>query len=421
MQKLPEKFDEVSLTALAPGERQALLEVLEAGEAARGMRLRPGITVEQVAAVLPGPYEPIPWAKNAYYITADSRAGAHPLHAAGAYYLQEPSAMAAVPRLDVRPGQRVLDMCAAPGGKSTQIAALLAGEGVLVANEIVPSRAKTLSQNIERMGVANAIVTCEAPDKLARAFGPWFDRILVDAPCSGEGMFRRDPDTRAEWTPEAPVGCAQRQRQVLRAATALLREGGRLVYSTCTFNEIENEGVVLGFLEEFPEFILEEMERLWPHKVRGEGHFVAAMRKGEPQNTAPCERGAVALDTLLPGFPAVPGRPSIQGGMYWALPSEMPDLHGIRALRTGLLLGEMRGKVFIPNHALAMAFAPGFFPMQCGVSEEQALRYLHGETLPGEGFEKGWVVVAYQGLSLGWAKCADGVLKNHLPKGLRWM
>ena len=208
MTEIAKEFWEISLSRLSAEEMNAFRAAMETGAHARGLRLRPGVTIENVRAALPDAYEPIPWARGAYYIASESRAGAHPLHAAGAYYLQEPSAMAAVAALDVRPGQRVLDLCAAPGGKSTQIAGLLEGCGVLVCNEIVPSRAKILSQNIERMGVANAAVTNEAPPKLAARFARLFDRVLVDAPCSGEGMFRREEAARAEWRPDSPADCS---------------------------------------------------------------------------------------------------------------------------------------------------------------------------------------------------------------------
>ena len=251
---------------------------------ARGLRVRPGIQPPAEAG------EPIPWAENAYDLPLDSTAGAHPLHEAGAYYLQEPSAMAAAAALHPRPGERVLDLCAAPGGKSTQLAAYLRGEGLLVCNEPVPSRAQILSRNIERMGVPNAVVVSMLPEQLSGRWPGFFDKILVDAPCSGEGMFRRHPETRQEWTPASPMGCAQRQSHILRHAALMLRPGGMLAYSTCTFNPIENEGVIEGFLREHPEFSTVSFSlpglpecggtlRLWPHQIRGEGHFVALLRK----------------------------------------------------------------------------------------------------------------------------------------------
>lgn len=436
MHEIPELFMETSLKALPDEERQAFFEALTHGAHCRGLRLRPGVAIGTVRLAVPDKYDPIPWARGAYYIDPDSLAGAHPLHAAGAYYLQEPSAMAAVAALDVRPGQRVLDLCAAPGGKSTQIGGLLAGRGLLATNEIVPSRARILSQNVERLGIRNAVVTNETPDRLAARWGVAFDRVLVDAPCSGEGMFRREASARAEWTPQSPQGCAVRQMQILQSAADMLRPGGLLVYSTCTFNTIENEGVVEAFLQTHPEFAAEDFTlegigasqngclRLWPHKLRGEGHFVARLRRaGEDGSPSAQEAQSVSLRTYLDAFGAAQtaGNPTWSGDKLWVVPEGMPDLTGIRVLRNGLAIGERRGKVFVPDHALAMAFSPDTFAQSLPVDDEAARRYLRGETLPAEGCTNGWTVVTFMGMSLGWGKCVEGTLKNHLPKGLRWM
>ena len=222
----------------------------------RGLRLNPQKPVSGAALeAVGGVEEPVPWySALGRYLRNDSPAGTDPLHEAGAYYLQEPSAMAPVSVLSPRPGECVLDLCAAPGGKSTQIAAALAGEGLLVSNEPVPSRAKILSRNIERMGVPNALVVSAQPEALAARWGVLFDAVLVDAPCSGEGMFRRHPETRAEWNPASPAACAERQRRILGCAAAMLRPGGRLVYSTCTLSPEENEETVRWFLQEHPDF-----------------------------------------------------------------------------------------------------------------------------------------------------------------------
>lgn len=259
----------------------------------------------------PCPLEPVPWAPEGYYYLEGERPGLHPLHEAGAYYIQEPSAMAAVPFLDPQPGERILDLCAAPGGKSTQIAARMAGRGLLVSNEVHPARARILSQNVERMGIRNALVTNEEPGRLAARFPLFFDRILVDAPCSGEGMFRKEEAALAGWSPENVAHCAKRQREILEEAARMLRPGGRLVYSTCTFSPEENEGTIGSFLARHEEFSLEDPPlfpgmshgnplwgegkteglektvRIWPHRARGEGHFIAVLRRGE-------EEGAVS-------------------------------------------------------------------------------------------------------------------------------
>lgn len=433
MTEIAKEFWAQSLTALPENEMDAFRAAMEQRAHTRGLRLRPGAALETVSAALPDEYAPVPWAQGAYYIAADSRAGAHPLHSAGAYYLQEPSAMAAAAALDVQPGQRMLDLCAAPGGKSTQIAGLLGGRGALVCNEIVPSRAKILSQNIERMGVANAAVTNEAPPKLAARFARLFDRVLVDAPCSGEGMFRRDETARAEWLPDSPVGCAARQREVLESAAEMAAPGGVLVYSTCTFNETENEGVVRAFLAAHPDFVPEEFAlpgvgascggclRLWPHRLRGEGHFVARMRRMGTTEALPAPGDeTVSLAELLPGFDArVSGRLVRTGDKLWARPDALPEMRGVRTLREGLCLGEARGKLFFPDHALALALPAAIGPA-AELDTEGAKAYLRGEALPAPcGTPKGWLRVRFMGLALGWVKCSDGQLKNHLPKGLR--
>lgn len=222
----------------------------------------------------------VPWEEMGYYYESGDQPGKHPYHGAGLYYIQEPSAMAPVPLLEAQPGERILDLCAAPGGKSTQIAAAMKGKGLLVSNEIHPARAKILSENIERMGICNACVTNENPKHLAECFPEYFDRILVDAPCSGEGMFRKNEEACEEWSPENVALCAARQDEILDCAARMLRPGGRMVYSTCTFSKEEDEGSVERFLSRHPEFTCQEMKRLWPHKIKGEGHFAAVLIKG---------------------------------------------------------------------------------------------------------------------------------------------
>ena len=249
--------------------------------AARGVRANTlKVSAEELKALAPFPLEPVPWCDCGFYI-GEERPGKFIEHAAGLYYVQEPSAMCAAPLLkDIR-GKNVLDLCSAPGGKGTQLAAQMCGEGVLFLNEIVFSRAKILSQNVERMGVKNSIVTVASPQKLAAAYHACFDAVLVDAPCSGEGMFRKDANAVAEWSEENVARCIARQSAILDDAAALLAGGGTLVYSTCTFEYGENEGQIRAFLVRHPEFTLVEEHLLLPHEVRGEGHYAAKLVKEE--------------------------------------------------------------------------------------------------------------------------------------------
>ena len=389
----------------------------------------------------------VPWARGAYFIEGDARPGLSPLHEGGLYYMQEPSAMTAVSALDPQPGERVLDLCAAPGGKSTQIAALMAGRGLLVCNEPVPSRAQILSRNVERMGVRNAVVTCALPEQLAPRFPGFFDRILVDAPCSGEGMFRRQPEARDEWSENAPRGCADRQMDILREAARMLAPGGRMVYSTCTFNDTENEGVLARFFAEHPEFApepfaldgLPRAERgylhLYPHEMRGEGHFVsllkkradapcapapAVKRKGKPAARPARAQESIALPPVLAEGVAF-ARLHSAGGCLWSLPEglEMERLDGLRVLRTGLLLAHAEGRRSEPDHALAMALSPREALRSAELTREQALLYQAGEALALGELPEGYTLMCCEGVPLGWGKQAGGVMKNHYPKGLR--
>ena len=390
---------------------------------------------------------PVPWAKGAYFVEGDARPGLSPLHEGGLFYMQEPSALTAVTALDPQPGERVLDLCAAPGGKSTQIAALMAGRGLLCCNEPIPSRAQILSRNIERMGVRNAVVLSAMPDALAPRFPAFFDRILVDAPCSGEGMFRRQPEARDEWDADAPRRCADRQMEILAQAAKMLRPGGTMVYSTCTFSPEENEGVISAFLHAHPAFSVEPVEapwfsparpdwiddpapglehafRLWPHCLRGEGHFAAVLRShadGARQDVPterPAQLPAAAADFLRSCTQPMPdGVPVCFGSVCYLAPTETPALSGLRVLRAGLELGELRRDRFSPAHALALWLHT--YPQTADFPADgpEIAAYLRGETL--HGTQRGWTLLTAGGLSLGWVRGADGILKNQYPKGLR--
>ena len=389
---------------------------------------------------------PIPWAPNGYLLLPGTRPGLHPYHDAGVYYLQEPSAMAPAALLDAQPGERVLDLCAAPGGKSTQLAAAMQGQGLLVCNEIHPKRARILSSNIERLGIRNALVLNEHPAVLAARFGGYFDRILVDAPCSGEGMFRKEEAALTDWSPETVQMCAARQYEILCTAAQMLRPGGRLVYSTCTFAPEENEGVVSRFLHAHPDFSILPIDapwfapgrpdwidapadglastfRLWPHLLPGEGQFAAVLvRAGEAAAAEIPEARLAPPPAPAADFFRTFGLP-LSGGVLtfgetlYLAPDGLPELKGLRVLRAGLELGEVRKGRFLPAHALALALEA--FPNRASfpVDSHEIAAYLRGETLPGANTD--WTLVCVDGYPLGWAKGSGGVLKNHYPKGLR--
>ncbi len=379
--------------------------------------------------------DPVPWEPQGFYYDPQARPGLHPYHEAGVYYLQEASAMSAVALLDPQPGERVLDLCAAPGGKTTQIAGRMAGEGLLVTNEINPKRAKILARNVERMGVANALVTNEHPQRLAERFPDFFDRVLIDAPCSGEGMFRKEEAAVTDWSEETVAMCARRQGEILHSGAQMVRPGGRLVYSTCTFAPAENEAAVEGFLATHPEFSLEAVEapwftvsapgmyRLWPHKLLGEGHFAAVLRRapGDSSRPVPAPGGRLPAQwTEFAGELAIslPAGKALTFGqsLYWA-PREMPALDGLKILRPGLELGTIRKDRFEPAHALALWLHSCARVQDYPWDSPQMAAYLHGDVVPGE--PRGWCLVTVDGYSIGWGKGDGRVLKNHYPKGLR--
>ncbi len=417
--------------------------------------------------------EQVPWAENGYYYAKEDQPGKHPWHEAGLYYIQEPSAMAPVTLLSPQPGERILDLCAAPGGKSTQIAAAMQGEGLLVTNEIHPVRAKILSENVERMGIRNTCVLNETPEHLADIFEEYFDRILVDAPCSGEGMFRKNEVACEEWSPENVQLCADRQDGILECAARMLRPGGRLVYSTCTFAPAENEGSISRFLAKHDEFEIVPVDqkalgipegcdglpdsvttpasgiegtlRLWPHKLKGEGHYAAVLhKKGElpegyrpvsangPEKGIPAKNLAkdwaeyftFAKETFTDEGASKLNPENEQSGYLafgenlYRMPAEMPAVKGLKVMRPGLHLGTLKKNRFEPAHALALALQPQDVKHVWKLSVEEAAAYLKGQTFSAEG-EKGWYLICVDGISLGWGKLAGGIMKNHYPKGLR--
>lgn len=375
--------------------------------------------------------------------------------------------MAVVSLLDPKPGEKVLDLCAAPGGKTTHIAERLCGKGMLVSNEIHPARARILAQNVERMGIGNAVVTNEDSGRLKKYFPEFFDRIVVDAPCSGEGMFRKDEQAREEWSEENVRICADRQQEILDNAAEMLRPGGRLVYSTCTFSPEEDEDGIAYFLERHPEFSIVEIPaeeklsglsagrpewsrgarpelahtyRIWPHKAEGEGHYLALLEKREAdaEDTGSGKRKKIRTpkywndrtglkvlqefvkDTCTDYQPQM-DRLILFGDQIYLVPEEMPDFAGMKVLRPGLHLGTLKKNRLEPSHALALFLRPD--QVKCSISigadEQQTLDYLKGNTLSDTEGRKGWILVCADGYSIGWAKASSGVLKNHYPKGLR--
>lgn len=415
------------------------------------------------------PLQPVDWYADGYYYeeTVDFRPGIHPYHDAGVYYIQEPSAMSAVPYLEIREGDIVLDLCAAPGGKSTQIAAALNGSGLLVANEIVPGRAKILSENIERMGVRNAVVTNETPQRLSAHFPVFFNKILVDAPCSGEGMFRKNDNATDEWSPQNVQLCADRQDEILAEAAKMLAPGGRLVYSTCTFSPEEDEGSVTRFLQTHPDFHIvapapfagadsgrrdwypdapdqiTQTIRLFPHHVKGEGHYLAVLEKdGVLHKAQPIKKktqklpkeAASFIEEIMPAGYAglfekdpkglVPSgnlRIELFGDQIYLLP-DLISIKGLKVLRAGLHIGTLKKGRFEPSHALALTLTKDDVFLSTDLPADadtfDAADYRKGLTFPLDA-PKGWYLITADGYAFSWGKLAGGVMKNHYPKGLR--
>ena len=416
----------------------------------------------------------VTWANDAYYYDEEKRPGKHPYHEMGLYYIQEPSAMSAAALLAPKPGMRVLDLCAAPGGKSTQLATYLGDSGLLVSNEINTQRSRILSQNIERMGIKNAIVTNEDSFVLAAHFPSFFNAIQVDAPCSGEGMFRKLPEAVNEWSPQNVEICAARQKEILDNAATMLKAGGTIVYSTCTFSQEENEDVIEHFLERHPDFTLEEMERFWPHKVDGEGHFVAKLvRRGSVNELGAdydvCEDSCNKVEDtglkadrktkknknnknrknetkpaltkenmkLLSEFLdetvsedmaewIINGKLVMFGDQLYRLPDIDVDLKGIKVQRAGLHIGEFKKQRFEPSHSLALALkqseAQNVVKLTC--DDPQTTGFFNGQSVmlsDGQAAEckKGWALVCVDGYPAGWGKVNGAQVKNHYPKGLR--
>ncbi|WP_042357281.1 RsmF rRNA methyltransferase first C-terminal domain-containing protein [Bacillus rubiinfantis] len=453
--ELPKEF-EVKMQQLLQEEYVDFIKSYQAPKA-QGLRVNTlKVSKEDFEQISPFSLKSIPWVAEGYFYGAEERPGKHPYHEAGLYYIQEPSAMAVGEILDPQPGERILDLCAAPGGKTTHIAQRMKGQGLLVTNELYSARAKVLSQNVERMGIKNAVVTNETPARLAERFPSYFDRVMVDAPCSGEGMFRKDPEARAEWSLANVAQCAFRQLDILQQAADMLKPGGRLVYSTCTFSPEENEGVISKFIKENPHFIIEDVKtfagfahgrkewvqdpapgiaktiRLWPHQLQGEGHFIAVLQKTDGDESGRRRYIKPLKDTkLLKSYldfasenllSAPKGDFLLFGDHLYLVPNEMLSLDQLKVIRPGWHLGTIKKNRFEPSHALALSLTTAEVKQHWNLSVDsrEVYSYLRGESLQADA-PKGWYLVDVSGFPLGWGKLSDHILKNHFPKGLRWM
>jgi 16S rRNA C967 or C1407 C5-methylase (RsmB/RsmF family)/NOL1/NOP2/fmu family ribosome biogenesis protein len=418
-------------------------------------------------AALPGllgiPPDPVPWCPEAWFLPEGVRVGDTLAHAAGLCYVQEPSALAVGEALDVRPGQRVLDLAAAPGGKTTLVAGRLGADGVVVANEVQRSRVQALADNLDRWGSPRTVLAGETVARLAETLPGGFDRVLLDAPCSGEGLFRRNPAAAAQWRPGHVPGSAERQRGLLADAARLVRPGGVLVYSTCTFAPEENEQQVAGFLTANPGWAvlpvpmhpgfapgrpdwapggppeLSRTVRLWPHNLRGEGHFIAKLGRPEVKSvegappapalgdraTFPARGRAGAVvggwrEFVADALERDPGEPVVVGERAYLVPDPEVAGAGLRLVRPGLLVGRARPGRFEPAHALGMAAGVVAARRVRVVDDREAAAWVRGETLGWDG-PAGWALVSWNGWPLGWGRGTGGTLKNHYPKGLRTM
>ena len=438
---------------------EGLAEYLDSFEKPKftGLRVNTSkISVEEFLRISPFKLRRVPWTENGFYYTEEDSPTHHPYYYAGLYYIQEPSAMAPAAVLPVERGERVLDLCAAPGGKATELGAKLNHTGLLVANDASASRTKALLKNLEVFGIPNLLVTSEMGDRLDRYFHEYFDKILIDAPCSGEGMFRKQAHMIPAWEKQGPEVFANMQREILRQAAELLKPGGTMLYSTCTFSKLENEGSIDGFLAEHPEFTLEEIPRqegfcsgmpelvgsrfplercvrLFPHKIDGEGHFLALLKKaGEKIPCAPEPAGRPGrIPAELEAFfqdvsmPMELSRIVVKDTKVFLMPEGVGRCPGLRFLRSGLYLGELLKKRFEPSQAFAMALKKEEYAsvIDLSAADDRVIRYLKGETLEIEDGEssrpEGWQLVCVDGYPLGWGKLIRGTLRNKYFSGWR--
>lgn len=451
--KLPAAFEE-KMRSLLGEEYEAYLESYDLPKY-QGLRINTlKISLEEWEKLSPFLlHKKVPWCKEGFYYTK-AKPTKHPLYYAGLYYVQEPSAMAPGAYMPIEKEDKVLDLCAAPGGKSTQVAGKLGHTGLLVSNDISATRAKSLLKNIENCGVRHVIVTSEKPEKLAKKWGSYFDKILIDAPCSGEGMFRKDKEAIKSWETHGITYCVELQKEILEQAALLLKVSGMMLYSTCTFSPEENEGMIQAFLTKHPEFkvvpltpiggiaqgkpkwvnadsSLEGALRLWPHRLEGEGHFVCLLQKTGGEEVI-CSR--LTPKKCIKDYELVKSfieeqtfidcnTPVIEvNGKIYSIPKDAPDLDKLRVVRSGLLLGELKTKRFEPSHALALAYGKEMFKhtIHLSLEDAQVIKYLKGETLCYKA-TKGYHVLCVGDYPLGWVKAQNDTLKNQYPPSWRMM
>ena len=456
--KLPDEFLAKMENLMEKEEYESFIKELKRKVMIHSLRVNTKkISVAEFRRLFPYELAPVPWCAEGFYYPKGLKASKHPFYYAGLYYLQDPSAMLPVVALAPEPGERILDLCSAPGGKATQIGAATRDQSLLVLNDINPKRTKALLKNVENFGLTNFIVTNNQPQDLAAAFPAYFDRVLIDAPCSGEGMFRRESRLTIAWRREYhPQVCAPLQAELLRHAARMVAPGGRIVYSTCTFSPEENELQVKKFLERHPDFELVEIDlegvspgreewagdprvrktaRIWPHCARGEGQFAAVFRRaggGERQERPAWSRPGPSAAELAPfwsfchevGITPPGGRFHREGDDLFLLPAQLPDLSGLNVIRCGLFLGELRYGHFLPSHPMALALARQEAKRQLALDPEgpEVIKYLKGETLLATAATPsgdGWLLVTTAGFPLGWAKRQGNLVKNYYPPAWR--
>ena len=470
MADLPQSFLN-SMKEILGEDYEAFLAGFD-GQRQYGLRVNTlKMNLEEFERIAPFHLKKVPWISNGYFYEAEDVPAKHPFYSAGLYYLQEPSAMTPASRLKVQPGERVLDLCAAPGGKATELGAALQGEGLLVANDINTARARALLRNLELFGISNSFVTNEPPHVLAERFPEFFHKIMVDAPCSGEGMFRKNPAVVDSWQEKGPEYFSKLQREIIVQAADMLLPGGMMFYSTCTFSPLENEKTITHLLKERPDMEVIPMEdyegfaegltsyrgevfdescklcrRIWPHKMSGEGHFMALLHKknGTPQQVQQTvsqssiwwkkckglnkEQKAAAEDFFSHVNIAYDEkRIDVRGDNLYYLPAPKYDGRGLHFLRNGLFMGEFKKKRFEPSQPFALALHAQDFDqvLDFPADDERLSRYLRGETLDvsdliaGEKKRKGWQLVMVAGHPLGFGKLVNNNLKNKYPAGWR--